>query len=68
MGLLIENDPTSEPRHGARRGTGAESSSDNELNQFEVHPHRPHINALEPVAIKADCIRNDGHSWRILQG
>jgi len=23
---------------------------------------------LEPVAIKADCIRNDGHSWRILQG
>jgi len=24
--------------------------------------------ALEPVAIKADCIRNDGRSWRILQG
>ena len=23
---------------------------------------------LEPVAIKADCIRNDGRSWRILQG
>jgi hypothetical protein len=23
---------------------------------------------LEPVAIKADCIRNDGGSWRILQG
>jgi hypothetical protein len=22
---------------------------------------------LEHVAIKADCIRNDGHSWRILQ-
>jgi hypothetical protein len=24
--------------------------------------------ALEHVAIKADCIRNDGRSWRILQG
>jgi flagellar basal-body rod protein FlgC len=23
---------------------------------------------LEPVAIKADCIRNDGRSWRILHG
>jgi hypothetical protein len=31
----------------------------------------PHVFArgilLEHVAIKADCIRNDGHSWRILQ-
>ena len=26
------------------------------------------VTALELVAIKADCIRNDGRSWRILQG
>ena len=26
------------------------------------------VRALELVAIKADCIRNDGRSWRILQG
>ncbi len=25
------------------------------------------VRRLEPVAIKADCIRNDGRSWRILQ-
>lgn len=27
-----------------------------------------HEQGLEPVAIKADCIRNDGRNWCILQG
>ena len=35
-------------------------------NLYRVYTSPNH--ALEPVAIKADCIRNDGRSWRILQG
>jgi hypothetical protein len=38
-----------------------------DLRKLDRHPQTP-VTSPEPVAIKADCIRNDGRSWRILPG